>query len=410
MIPTHIKVSLFNTFEKGGGAAIACQRLRKALQQKVDYRLITLSPKGPVDRWGNLFRLALEKFFTRIHLRNKNNLFAFDTNTQGIHIYTNDAVQKADLLHLHWINQGLLSLPELEKIFSQHKPIVWTLHDMWPFTGGCHYSQGCERYEESCGQCPFLKGNSHTDLSHHILEKKTKLFSIQKPYVVTCSNWLADCARQSHLMKDCNIRVIPNPIDTDIFKPSDQTSLRKKLHLPLDKTLILFSSARLDDPRKGISYLVNSLNILHQKHPALKDSVELVLMGNVKNTLPDIPYTIHTTGFIHGDENLAAYYAACNVFALPSIEDNLPNTVMEALACGTAAVAFNNGGLSDLIEHQKTGYLAVYKDEKDFAQGVYFLIQQHPALSARCRQKTVEEFSEGVVAEKYFSLYQKIIH
>lgn len=403
-----MNISLVNTFAKGGGAAIACLRLRKALEKEINFSLVSL-PSGKINHWKHLFHLGLEKFPLNSVLKDKANRFVFDTNTQGLSLSKNPLIRNAEIIHLHWINQGLVSLEELRKLFSQNTPVVWTLHDMWTFTGGCHYSRGCIHYEGSCGNCHFLKNNSPNDLSHKIWEEKVKLFDTQKPYIVTCSNWLAVCARKSSLLKNCNIRVIPNPIDTDIFKPSDKNTLRKKLNLPPDKKLILFSSARLDDPRKGIDHLVNSLHILHQQHPELASSTELVLMGNVKQTLPSVPYHIHATGFVSGDVNLAEYYAACDIFVLPSTEDNLPNTVMEALACGTPAVAFNGGGLPDLIEHERTGYLATYKEEQDFANGIEYLLQNFNTLSGNCRKKTLMEFSEEVVGKKYLEVYKEAI-
>jgi glycosyltransferase involved in cell wall biosynthesis len=404
-----LRVALINTFSQGGGAAIACQRLKKALAKQVDYSLISLNQSSFFSKYQWLAKLGLEKWRLKSNLKDPSQKFYFDTNTYGFPIAEFSEIKKADILHLHWINQGFISLEELNKLFATKKPIVWTLHDMWAFTGGCHYSGSCGRYETGCGNCPLLNTNSENDISREQLARKKELFDRYQPQIITCSNWLANCAKNSWALQNCSIKVIPNPIDISIFQPSDKNALRTKLGLPLNKKLLLFSSARLDDPRKGVTYLIKSLNILNQKYPTLKDSLELVFMGALKEPLPALPFKLHTTGFVSGDENLAHYYAACDVFALPSVEDNLPNTVMEAIACGTPAVAFLNGGLEDLIEHKRNGYLAPLENCEDFAEGILYVLNHHDALSIRCREKTVSTFSEEIVAEQYLKVYQKEI-
>ncbi|MCU0431703.1 MAG: glycosyltransferase [Cytophagaceae bacterium] len=403
-----MRITLINSYGKGGGAAIACQRLKKALSASAQVQLLTLTGQSKWYKLRWLNHLFWEKLFLIFKLKDRAQKFYFDDNRFGFAWSSHSDFKKADIIHLHWINQGFLSMKELEKIVRSGKPVLWTLHDMWPFTGGCHYTGPCERVDKGCGQCYFLTNAHAEDYSSEQQKRKKILYSNYRPVFIACSHWLADAAKKSTVMQDCDIHVIPNAIDTSVFKPGDKQQLRHQLGWPVNKKLVLFSSARLDDPRKGVTLLLESLQHLAQTE-VQHEEIALVFMGALQQALPPLPFDLITTGFISGDESLANYYGACDAFVLPSKEDNLPNTVMEAMACGLPTVAYAIGGLADLIDHAHNGYLASPFDTKEFAHGIAFCLQHQEALSKASRNKTVEHFSESVVREKHLQVYRQAL-
>lgn len=314
-----------------------------------------------------------------------------------------------DIINLHWVCEGYL---QIEAIAKLGKPLVWTLHDMWPFAGGCHYSQGCDRYMNSCGACPQLHSQRNWDLSRWVWQRKSRAWRDLDLTIVTPSLWLAKCAKTSSLFRDLRIEVIPNGLDTRRYKPVERSSARQFLNLPQDKHLILFGAMQAtSDPRKGF----------HLMQPALKKlstskwqgKIELIVFGSSQPSIqPDLGFDCHYFGQLNDDISLALIYAAADVFVAPSTEDNLPNTVMEALACGTPCVAFKIGGMPDMIEHQQNGYLAQPFEVEDLAQGIAWILEdqeRHQKLRDRARVKVEQEFTQDLQARRYISLFNKII-
>ena len=271
-----------------------------------------------------------------------------------------------DIINLHRICGGYLQIETLAKF---NKPIVWTLHDMWAFTGGCHYSQECARYTKSCGSCPQLDSNRDWDLSRWVWQRKAKAWQDLNLTIVTPSQWLAKCARVSSLFQDLPIKVIPNGIDTTKYKPIAQSLARELLNLPQDKQLVLFGAMNAtSDRRKGFHFLQPALQYLSQS--GWQEKLEIVIFGASEPiNPPNLGFKCHYLGRLNDDISLALAYNASDVMIVPSLEDNLPNTVMEAIACGTPCVTFNIGGMPDMIEHQKNGYLAVPFQIEDLAGG-----------------------------------------
>ena len=250
---------------------------------------------------------------------------------------------------------------------------------------------------------------------------KKRLFKDKRIDVVTCSNWLGEESSKSALLKDFQIQAIPNPIDTDVFKAISKDFARKKLSLPQDKFLLLFGAMNTQDKRKGFDYLLKALEILKTKYgDEIRQQIELVIFGKSKGSdFSDLPYKIVEMGQISQIDKLVNLYNAANLFVLPSLEDNLPNTVMEALACASPVLAFDQGGIPDMIEHKKNGYLARYKSKDDLAEGIYWVWKtfqsktnediSYEALSINARQKVLQSFKEEIVAQKYLDLYKRII-
>jgi glycosyltransferase involved in cell wall biosynthesis len=315
-----------------------------------------------------------------------------------------------DIINLHWINGGFLQIETLAKL---NQPLVWTLHDMWPFTGGCHYSGDCDLYTQSCGACPQLGSHQNWDLSRWVWKRKAKAWKNLNLTLVTPSRWLADCARNSSLLQDLRIEVIPNGLDIYKYKMIDRKLARNLLGLPPDKQILLFgASSATGDRRKGFHLLLPALQKLSQ-FKQWQDKLELVVFGASQPLdPPNFGLKTHYLGKLSDDISLALVYAAADVFVAPSLQDNLPNTVMEALACGTPCVAFKIGGMPDMIEQEKNGYLANPFDGEDLAFGIAWVVEdeeRYPKLCDRAREKVEQEFTLEIQAYRYLRLYHRIL-
>jgi glycosyltransferase involved in cell wall biosynthesis len=299
----------------------------------------------------------------------------------------------------------------IEALSKFNKPIVWTLHDMWAFTGGCCYSQECDRYTKSCGNCPVLGSNKAFDLSRWVWQRKAKAWEDLKLSIVTPSNWLAECAKSSSLFQNSDIKVIPYGLDIGIYKPSDRQTARNLLNLPQNKQLILFGAiAATNNKRKGFHLLQPALQKLSQS--GWKDKIELVVFGAEQPENPiDLGFQVNYLGKIHEENKLALLYSSADVMIVPSIEDNLPLTAIESIACGTPVVSFDSTGFKDIVEHQKNGYRAKCFSCDDLANGIAWVIEnkeRHQKLCDRAREKVEQEFSLELQAGRYLSLFKEV--
>ena len=257
-----MKILHVNTSDIQGGAARAAFRLNRALNKlKVDSKMLVQSKAGDDLNVKSVAETKIQKGLAKIRpyydmlplkLYKNRQKAPFSVARTGEDICKNEYTKEADLINLHWINGGFLSLKSIKKLNQLHKPIVWTLHDMWPFTGGCHYSGGCAKYKEKCGQCPILNSSKDRDLTRRIWEKKNKYYKNLNLTIVTCSTWLAQCVKDSSLFNDLRIEVIPNSLDINVFKPIKKEIARDILNLPQNKYLILFGAmSATSDKRKG---------------------------------------------------------------------------------------------------------------------------------------------------------------
>ena len=418
-----LKVLSVCTSDSTGGAARAAYRIQQAARELgVDSRMF-VKQKGIEDPYV----LPLSDFlpvnslykgldWARNKVKNKWQHFQWGKYPNRQQYYMSDlrstdighALQKIDydILHLHWVNLRFLPLSQLPK----DKPIVWTLHDSWPFCGVCHLPLECKGYHEECGSCPMLGSSDPNDLSHRVWQKKKKIFDSLDLHIVAPSHWMADCARQSSLFKDRNISVIPNCIDTDLFSPGDRREACKKLGLDPGKKHILFGAMNaLRDPNKGFKYLVEAISSLNSD---LKNNADLVVFG--ANDSVDMKMTginTHNLGILRDNTDIITTYRAADVTVIPSLSENLSCTIMESLFCGTPVNAFGIGGNSDMIDHKKNGYLATEKDCEDLAQGIaYCMNHELDLVSETARQKMLECFSCKAVGQQYSTLYNKLKH
>ena len=430
-----MQITILSTFDNQGGAAIAASRLNKALNHKgLMSNVLVQDKKGQdstiqsiANTWFQkkmaLARFALDRLQFVFYEKSKEVRFSFSQATVGVDISSHPLIQQSDVIHLHWINFGFLSLNSLDDLIKTNKPIVWTLHDMWVFTGGCHYSGDCENYLNACGNCiPFLKNPSDKDLSNQVWQRKAEIFAKSNFTVVACSEWLAQKARQSSLLHGKTILSIPNPIDTKVFYPIDKTIARTHFGLSPDKKYILFAAVKISDVRKGFAYFEKALSMLDVQFSMFgleenlnienrTTNIELLIFGQAQaSDFAGIPFKVNLLGQLSDIDSIAKAYSAASVFVIPSLEDNLPNTIMESMACGTPVVGFEVGGIPEMIDHLNTGYLAKYKSSEDLAKGIEFVLQEadYQALCDNSRKKVIENYSEEVVAKKYQEVYQSM--
>lgn len=418
-----MNILILNTSELTGGAAVAANRLAKALgksgvevsmlvcdRKTGDERVTALNDSFWASRW-NFIRFVWERLIIFIcnHFRRKP-LFQVSIANTGTDLSDHPLVKAADVIHLHWINQGFLSLADIRKLALIGKPIVWTMHDMWPCTAICHYSFGCERFKKECGECPFLSSSDKKDLSYHVFNKK-RFLADSKIQLVAVSTWLRQQAQDSALTNRLPVEVIPNVIDTSLFVLSDKAEARKSLSLPLDKKIILMGAARINDPIKGFEYLVKALSILKERKG--EEDYFLVLFGGIKGDdsfLSEIPISYVWMGSLSDPSMIAKLYAAADVTVVASLYETFGQTIIEGMACGCPAVSFDNSGQTDIINHLENGYLAKYKDTDDLATGIKWVIDNRESLrlDEACIRKVHDCYKESVVAGRYIDLYRSL--
>ena len=412
-----MKVLLLNTSERTGGAAVASNRLMRALQkQGIEVKMLVRDKQtnnesvisinsSVIKQKLNWIRFVWERFVIFIcNCFSKKNLFQVSIANTGTNITKLSAFRNADIIHLHWINQGMLSIQDIKGLISLGKPIVWTLHDMWPATSICHYAADCKQYQSTCQHCPMLIGHPLWNLARQTFQKKQKA-GFSKILFVGCSRWIVSVCQESALLRDAQFLAIPNPIDTTVFHPYSKQEIRDRKGLPTDKKLVLFAAAKVSDTRKGAGYLVDACQLIADK----RNDVEILLMGGHAEELQALlPIKAHALGYLSSPKDIAEVYASADAFVTPSLEDNLPNTLMESLACGTPCVGFRTGGIPEMIEHKKNGYVAEYGSAEDLARGIQWVLDypDKEALSRACVEKVEKEYAEEVVARKYLECYQ----
>lgn len=412
---------IVNTSERTGGAAIAAGRLTEALKShgikakmlvrdKQTDRISTVALGGG---WKQVRKFVWERVVIWInsHFR-RERLFSVDIANTGNDITRLPEFKEADLIHLHWINQGMLSLKVIRKILASGKPVVWTMHDMWACTGICHHARTCTAFHSECGACPMIYSQKRKDLSTRIFRQKQRLYASGGIHFVTCSHWLEGMAKQSALLANQPVSVIPNPISTTLFHPMKQTEARQKLALPTEGKLILFGSVKLTDKRKGIDYMVEACRLLAKQHPALKEQLALVAVGmHAAELQPLVPFKVHNMGYVREEHQLVEIYNAADLYVIPSLDENLPNTIMEAMACGTPCVGFPTGGIPEMIDHLKNGYLTKEHSAEQLAEGIYTLLTTpaYESLSHEAVAKVNACYSERSVANQYGQLYAKLL-
>jgi glycosyltransferase involved in cell wall biosynthesis len=410
-----MKVLHLSTSDIDGGAARAAYRLHQGLQNIGVTSQMLVRAKASVDKTVIAEKTALTKLGPpssgwplKLYPQRDRAMFSAQWFPDAIAPKTKQI--NPDIVHLHWICNGFVQIETLAKL---NKPLVWTLHDMWAFTGGCHYTQECDRYTNTCGSCPQLQGKGDGDLSRWVWQRKAKAWKALNLTIVSPSHWLGQCAKASSLFKDVRVEVIPHGLDLEKYQPIERETARKLLNLPQDKQLVLFgtSPGTTGDKRKGFVLLQAALQQLSQA--GWQDRLESVVFGGSKPDNPiDLGFKTHYLGQFHDDISLALVYASADVMMVPSMQEAFGQTASEALACGTPAIAFAATGLKDVIAHQQDGYLAKPFEVEDLARGIAWVLEdgdRYEKLCFNARAKAEREFNLELQARRHQSLYQEIL-
>jgi glycosyltransferase involved in cell wall biosynthesis len=423
----RIKVLSVCSSDAKGGAARAAYRIHQGVKdlgvesrmfvkekKSEDADVILLDefvPKNPLykvfdwarNKWMNMMQRARWNRYPE-----RDDSYMSDLRGSDLH----GALRKLDydVLHLHWINLRFIPL----KALPHDKPIVWTLHDSWPFCGVCHYFFECEKYQSQCGHCPSLHSDSVKDLSYRIWKKKAEIYKDLDLHIVSPSQWLADCAKQSSLLGQFPVEVIPNCLDVDSFRPLDKGEISQKWQNFQDETfvkpIVLYGAMdAATDYRKGFADLVAALRLLEKNGHS--DDFELIVFGAKESELSfDVNIPIHYVGYVYDTKELVSLYNLANVMVVPSLSENLSCIIMESMSCATPVVAFNIGGNGDMIEHQVNGYLAKEKDDADLAEGILWCLENNTdnCLGKAGREKVLREYTFEAVCGKYKDLYERV--
>lgn len=409
----HMKIQHLSYADGGGGASKAAYRIHRGLRRiGVDSSML-VSRRVTSDPYVHDSGSALGRLWGQTasyvdllpwHLPRVSRPDFYSLGWIGTGAIKRVCRFKPDLVHLHWINAGFVRIEELRQLKC---PVVWRLADMWAMAGAEHYVGDDRRYIEEYRSENRPKNEKGVDLHKWVWERKRKIYSrIKNLTIVTPSQWLAQCARQSALFKDRRIEVIPTGQDIQVFRPIAKPVARHLLGLPEDARLIMTASMQLDDRRKGIGLLAKALGTLKGR------DYRIVSVGGSPSDGGTFALPTHSLGTLSDDLTLALAYSAADVFVAPSVEENLANTVIEAMACGTPCVAFNIGGMPDIIKHMQNGYLASPLDVEDLASGIVSVLESdhlRTRFASEARSLVELEFSEEAQARRYALLYSDIL-
>jgi glycosyltransferase involved in cell wall biosynthesis/GT2 family glycosyltransferase len=423
-----MKILQISTYDIKGGAARAAYRLHRGLREMghdcrmvvrykdtMDDSVMGIAPRpgGQKDDRGFFLDVVIQGQYIDSHRTDVSNTL-FSLPYPGYDLRVLPLVQQADIINLHWVAQYQSSLT-LHRLFLMGKPVVWTLHDQWPFTGGCHYAAGCEAYLEDCSSCPQLSDDPF-DLPKAVLKDKIALFKGANLTLVSPSRWLAACAGSSRLFRELRIEVIPNAVKTDIFKPVPKAAARAGMDLTPDTAFLLFASESGNERRKGFHHLVGAVQYCLENDEFRRlvndGKIKMICFGYGSDALDGAGIPVEALGYLDSDEKIAQAYCAADLFVLPSIEDNLPNTMLEAMSCGTPVVAFELGGMPDAVKNGLTGRLVPPGDVREMGNAILSLMRDEnsrKAMGRNCRHMVEERFSLSVQAGHYAELYRELM-
>lgn len=382
------KIVHINATGARGGAAIACSRLNDALNRA------GISSSMLVADNPSLINRIKKSIFYRIN-HPKELLLDTEANFSlmrfGLPIYKSREVMDADIIFIHWVCANTLSIEGVEKTLQLGKPTFWFMHDMFPFTGGCHYSLSCDRYKGDCNDCPQIRNKSYKEEARkQLLRKINHWTDYRNLEFIAPSNWEAKCASESSLCRGHKVHVAANIIDTTTYKPATN-SFKEKFGLDVNKRTILFGASRINSPYKGAHYAKDCLKMLDPER------FEGLVIGNADSSfVKDLPIKVIQTGFLSDDATIAMAYNACDTFIMTSIAESFGQVVAEAMACGKPCIGFPTGGVLDLIKHGQTGFLTKKYEASELIDGIRWIFadgERYNELSRRCRNQILEQNS-----------------
>jgi len=423
-----MRILQISTYDISGGAGRAAYRLHRGLRDTGhDCRMLVrykdtnddfvscVAPENQANESDEALYLgvAIQGHYIDSHRTAVSNTL-FSLHYPGHDLSTLPLVKEADIINLHWVAQ-YQSLLTLKRLFDLGKPVVWTLHDQWAFTGGCHYAAGCEKYQADCRACPQLAEDPF-HLPEAVLKDKLRLFKNAHLTIVTPSRWMGACAEKSALFKDLRVEVIPNALETDRFMPFPKAKAKKKIGLGPDTVTLLFGGVSGNEKRKGFHKLMGAVRTC-LKDPGFRNLVKtkkirLICFGNASDALEGVGIPVKALGYLDSEKDIVTAYGAADLFVLPSLEDNLPNTMLEAMSCGTPVVAFDLGGIPDGVKNGETGQLVPSGDVRQMGRAILSLIsnpEQRKAMGKACRRKAQEQYRLEIQARRYVDLYQELV-
>ena len=421
-----MKILQLSTYDIRGGAARATYRLHRALRDTGQDNRMLVRYKETNDDFvsevclgqntdANSFFLEvpIQEHYINAHRTDLSNTL-FSLPYPGYDISRSTLVQNADIINLHWVSQ-FQSPVTLGHIFALGKPVVWTLHDQWAFTGGCHYSSSCEKFRINCRGCPQLTEDPFL-LPEAILHDKEALFRNANLTIVTPSRWMGRCARKSHLFKSLRVEVIANSLETDLYSPLAKDQAKKYLEIPQNTVTFLFGAIDGTEKRKGFSKLVAAINFCRQnsvfQELLRRDKLRLLCFGNPNEQLERIGIPVVSLGKLKTDEDIRCAYSAADIFLLPSLEDNLPNTILESMSCGTPVVAFGVGGIPDMVTDGVNGLLVKPFDVRQMGEIIISLSvnpDKRAAMGEAGRERAIMDYALNVQAKCYLDLYEDLL-
>ena len=416
-----IKVVHISSCDTVGGAGIAAYRLHRFLiaagisssmlvcsktSNDESVRKVVPHPKSS----SGFEELVQRQYIDRNRTNNWNTHFSIAW--KGTDLSTHPLVAEANIIHLHWI-WDFQSMASLGSLMRLGKPVVWSLHDQRAFTGGCHYSGDCLEYENFCLECPQLVSDP-ASLTAHAFKGQEAYWPKEVLTVVGLSHWMGRCARNSKMFRGVRVEVIHNSIDTKIYRTGDREAIREKLGIPTGARCLLFASDYGNEIRKGYGLLAEAFKVCSDNEAFTemceKKQIHLIYFGNSAPDFGDELPEVHALGYLKEDSDIADALCAADIFLMPSVQDNLPNTVLESLACGTPVLAFNNGGLPDMIVEGENGWLVENKNCKSFGEAIlkFCLNPIHAELRESCRERVIRHFSPKVQTHKFEKLYGEL--
>ena len=412
-----MKVLHFSTTGSKGGAGKATGRLHAALLGLgVDSKILSrdgVAPDATAPDFARALDLEMAQSMFVDSNRTELSNTLFSLGLPGPDFRAHPAVTAADVLHLHWVS-GLLSVPTIGQLLASGKPVVWTFHDQWAFTGGCHYSAGCENFQTGCKSCPQLHLANDILPAAVFSDKQTLWAARDSLTLVALTGWMESCIKQSRLFASAALRRIPNGIDLAVFAPARRAAARQKLGLAGDTLLCLFVSQSLHERRKGYDVLKAALSSA-AKESAFRAAVQsgrlaFACLGHETDPTPPVP--VKYWSWMTDEAAIADCYAAADIFLAPSREDNLPNTIVESLACGTPVIGAAAGGIPEMIIPEKTGLLVPAGDAEALSQTLKKILQQpnlFAAMRPACRAEAEKNYSDRQNAGKMAALYQELV-
>ena len=407
-----MKILIVSATDIQGGAGKAAYRLHKSLLQfNIDSTMLVqrkksldhsvIGPSSKIQKLISKLRPSIDNLPVKLYRRKTDTMFSV------LWLPFSSIVSKInkinpDIVHIHWIGSGMLNIDNISKIKA---PIVWSLHDMWLLTGGCHYDEGCSRYTKNCGYCKVLSSKVDNDLSRKVFNNKSRVFSkIERMYVVATSRWTYDCSRKSSLLKSRKHFILPNPINTNFYVSHNKKISREKIGLPQGPKLILFV-ANPNDKRKGFGDLVSA--ITNSKY----SEIECVVLGNKNPSITNSDFKIHYLGHVNDENSMIDIYNSADVLVAPSLQETFGLNAAESMACGTPVVATRNTGLADIVNHKVNGYLVNPNDIVDLKNGIEWVLKSknYNQLCQNARDKVMREFDSVVISKKYIKLYKDIL-